>query len=145
MDDAQGARPPVWFWVVSVAALLWALVGCSAYYSQVTISAADMAALPQAQREIWAMTPAWVMGAYAIAVWIGLAGAVALLIRRRIARTLYVVSLLAVIVQFGWIFLATPILDTVGPSSVIFPLVIATIGAALIWFAGRGIDRGWLR
>lgn len=139
-------KPPTWYWIVAAVALLWALAGCAAYVTQVGMSPADLAELPVAQQEIWAMMPAWVTSAYALAVWIGLAGAVALLLRRRIARSLYVVSLFAVIVQFGWTFLATPILTTVGAAaSVPFPLFIVVAGVALVWFSGFAIARGWLR
>ena len=139
-------KPPTWFWIVSVLALLWAGAGCAAYLLQVGMSPADMAKLPAAQRAIWAMMPEWVMAAYALAVWLGLAGAVALLLRRRIARSLYIVSLAAVIVQFGWTFLATPILTTVGAvQSLPFPLFIVVAGVALIWLSQIAIARGWLR
>lgn len=136
---------PRWYWVAAGLALLWSLAGCGAYLGQVGMSAADMAALPPAQREIWSMMPDWVTAAYAIAVWIGLAGSIALLLRRRLARALYAVSLIAVLVQFGWTFLASPILTSVGPSAALFPAFIVVVSAALLWFAGHAAARGWLR
>jgi hypothetical protein len=54
------------------------------------------------------------------------------------------VSLVAVVVQFGWTFLATPILSTVGGSAAIFPLVIFGIGAFMLWFTHMAIGRNWL-
>ena len=90
--------------------------------------------------------PGWVTGAYAVAVWISLAGAVALLLRRRLARTAYIVSLIAVLVQFGWVFLATPILGLYPlAEAVTFPLVIVVLGIALVWFSNMAARRGWLR
>lgn len=145
---ARNPNPPVpvWYWVVSVLALLWGAAGCFAYVSQVTISPEDFARLPEAQRQIWASMPGWVTGAYAVAVWISLAGAVALLLRRRLARTAYIVSLIAVLVQFGWVFLATPILGLYPlAEAVTFPLVIVVLGIALVWFSNMAARRGWLR
>ena len=139
-------KPPVWFWVVAAFALLWALLGCASYLHEVTMSPAAMAALPAAQQEIWRATPNWLLGVFAIAVWIGLAGAVALLLRRRIARSLYVVSLVAVIVQFGWIFTQTRIFQLMSfGAAATFPIAIAVIGAALISLSDHAIRRGWLR
>jgi hypothetical protein len=138
-------KPPTWYYLVAGLITFWALIGCYAYLSQVSMSADDLAQLPAQQREIWAMMPAWVTGAYASAVWIGLAGAICLLIRLRIAQTLFIVSLAAVIVQFGWTFAATPILSTMGGSAAIFPLVIAAIGAFEIWFSRMAATRRWLR
>jgi hypothetical protein len=139
-------KPPTWVWIVAVVALLWALAGCAAYLMQVTMTPADIAKLPPAQAELMAIMPAWLNGVYAIAVWIGLAGAVALLLRRRIARALYIVSLVAVVVQFGWIFTMTPIFASMGfLEAAGFPIFVGVAGLALIWFAGRATQRGWLR
>jgi hypothetical protein len=138
-------KPPTWFYVAAVILIIWECIGCFAYLSQVTMSPADLAQLPAAQQEIWKMMPAWVTSAYALAVWVGLAGGISLLLRRRIARSLFVVSLIAVVVQFGWTFLATPILTSVGPSAVAFPAFIIAVGAMAVWFSGKAIVNGWLR
>ena len=139
------ARPPLWFWVVAVLSLLWSLVGCWGYLTQVSMDAADWAELPKAQADVWRATPDWVMGAYAVAVWSALGGSILLLLKRRQARLLYLLSLAAVVVQFGWALLVTPILRTVGPSAALLPLTIAAIGIYMLWFSGRAAGRGWLR
>lgn len=145
MDALRNVKPPVWFWIVAGLATVWALLGCLAFFMQATMGAAELAKLPPAQREIWEMTPAWVLGAYAVAVGAGLLGSLALLARRRWAWELFALSLAAVIVQFGWTFLATPILTTVGPAgSIPFPLFIAVVCIAEIVFARSAAARGWL-
>jgi hypothetical protein len=139
-------KPPSWYWIVAVLAVLWECMGCIAYLTQVTMSAADMATLPAAQRDAWLAMPPWLYGVYAIAVWIGLAGGIALLFRRRISRALFAVSLVAIVVQFGWTFTQTPILKTMSFGEAAgFPIVIFVIGAVLMWFSGLAINRGWLR
>jgi hypothetical protein len=139
-------KPPSWYWVVAVLAVLWECMGCMAYLTQVTMGPAELAALPAVQRDAWLSMPSWLYGVYAIAVWVGLAGGIALLLRRRIARSLFAVSLVAIVVQFGWTFTQTPILKTMGFAAAAgFPIVIAVIGAALLWFSGLAINRGWLR
>jgi hypothetical protein len=138
-------KPPSWFYVAAIILILWECIGCYAYISQVSMTAADMAQLPVAQQEIWKMMPSWVTSAYAIAVWIGLAGGVLLLLGFKAARTAYGVSLVAVIAQFGWTFAATPILTTVGPTAAIFPLFIIAVGVFAIWFTGKASAKGWLR
>jgi hypothetical protein len=140
-----GARVPGWYWALATLALLWEALGCFAYLNQVGMDAAELAQLPAAQRDIWMAMPAGVVAAYAVAVWIGLTGAVGLLLRRRWARLAFAASLIAVIVQFGWIFAATPILSTIGPSAAAFPAVIVIVGAFLLWFSGFAAKRGWLR
>ena len=139
------SKPPAWFYVAATILIIWDCIGCYAYLSDVSMSAGDIARLPAAQQEIWNMTPAWVKSAYAIAVWIGLAGGLSLIMRRRIAQPLYIVSLIAVVLQFGWTFAATPILSTVGSSAAAFPMFIVAIGLVEVWFSRRAAARGWLR
>lgn len=136
---------PRLYWVAAGLALIWSLMGCAAYVSQVSMSAADMAALPAAQRDIWAATPPWVISAYAVAVWSSLGGAIGLLLRRRWAAPLFALSLAAVLVQFGWTFLATDILTSVGPGAAAFPAFIIVAAAAMLWLAVYAAQRRWLR
>ena len=138
-------KPPTWFYVVAVIIILWECIGCYAYVSQVSMSAADIAQMPMAQQAIWKMVPEWVTSAYALAVWVGLAGGIALLLRFRISRSLFIVSLIAVVVQFGWTFAASPILTTVGPTAAVFPAFIIAVGMMAVWFSGKAAGHGWLR
>jgi hypothetical protein len=140
-----GARVPGWYWAVAIAALLWEAMGCFAYWTQVSMDSAALARLPAAQADLWAAMPAWVVGAYAVAVWGGLLGAIGLLLRRAWARLAFAASLVAVIVQFGWTFLSTPILTTIGASAAAFPAFILLMAALLLYFTGLAAKRGWLR
>jgi hypothetical protein len=120
-------------------------MGCFAYWSQVTMTAADLAQLPQAQQDVWRAMPKWVIGAYAVAVWSALLGVIGLLLRRRWARPLLLLSILGIIGQFGWTFLATDLLKAQGPASAAFPLFILLAGLAMLWLANTAAARGWLR
>ena len=77
MVDGEGEvhNVPGWFWAGAVMALLWEAFGCFMYVSQVTT---DPATLPIDQRTMWEASPSWMIAAYAIAVWVGLIGAVLL-------------------------------------------------------------------
>lgn len=135
---------PKWYWLASVLALLWALAGCFAYWSQVNMTAEQHAALPPEQAAIWAMMPKWVTGAYAVAVWGALLGTLGLLLRKAWARLALLVSLAGVIVQFGWTFLATPLLASQGAGAAAFPLFILIAGMAMLALARHAAARGWL-
>jgi hypothetical protein len=97
------------------------------------------------QRRLVASTPAWVTGVYAVAVFSGLAGALGLVLRRRWATALLVLSLVAATLQFGWVILFSDALQLLGGSAAILPIAIMLVAALLVAFA-RSADRsGWLR
>lgn len=139
-------KPPKWYYAIAGVLTFWALIGCYSYLAQVTMSAADLAALPPAQRDLMAGLPTWITAMYAIAVWSALAGAICLLLRLTFARPAYIVSLVAIIVQFGWTLVALPIIQTMGFAEAAgFPIFIAVVGAASVWFSAKAAANGWSR
>lgn len=137
---------PGWYWVVSGVLALWALMGIAAFYGDIAMTDAARAALPEWDRQFMAARPGWFLWAYGIAVWAGLAGALALLLRRGLATLFYAASLVALLVQFGYVFLATDLVAAKGAMATLpFPLVIVALGAFSLWFARHVQGRGWLR
>lgn len=145
MNDVNAIKPPAWFWVVAILALIWELFGVASYLYHVTLSADALQALPEGQRRLMEITPAWVNAAFAIATWGGLLGALGLVLRRKWARSLLLVSVLAIVVQFSWVFLVGKATELIGPSAAVFPAFILAVGLFLWWFAGLATRRGWLR
>src|SRR5688572_5164622 len=96
MDDEFAPRPVAgWYLPAAIASLLFMGLGCIAYLMTVLADPSDMPL--ETQTALEAM-PAWVTGAQAVAVWIGLAGTVLLIMRRKLAEPLLMVSLAAVLV-----------------------------------------------
>ena len=138
-------KPPVWFWVVSVIALLWNLLGVMNYLNQAFNQVALMEAMDQAQREVFEGIPAWATAAFAIAVFSGTLASIGLLVRKKWARPLFIVSLVAVVIQFAhWLFISNAV-EAFGPSTYGMPIVVVLIGIYLIFFAQKGIEKGWLK
>jgi uncharacterized membrane protein len=128
------------FWAIAIALLLWNLMGDAAYVMQV---GADPARIDDpVTAQAFAAMPPWAWGAYAIAVWVGTAGALALLLRRKAAWVLFALSLVGVVVQFGWTIFGFGILSYKGPEALVFPVVIALIGAfATVYAYYKKADR----
>ena len=141
-DNTNVGAPPRWFQAAAIAALLWELFGCAMYVMQVT---ADQAALPAGQRAMWAATPAWSVGAYAVAVWVGLAGAVLLLMRRKLASPLLLVSLLAVLIQFSAHLIVPQLRDLTPSAAYAMPVGIMFVCLAIWLLASHANRQGWLR
>ena len=116
--------------------VLWMLVGVLAWCVDLGMSAERMAQLPEAQQQLYATRPHWVFVVYAIAVFTGLAGAVALLLRHKLAKTLFLVSLFAAIVQFGYTFAAMDALALLGPALALpLPSMVIAVGLFTVWYA----------
>lgn len=146
MDEVRGARPvPVWFWIVAVLALLFEAFGCYAYLTDVTRTAQETARMPIDQRSLMEATPWWIYAAYGLAVWGGLLGAVLLLMRRRHAEILLLISLIAVIVQFAGVLLVPELRDDTPPDAFTLPIIITVIAYGVWHFSRYARKRGWLR
>lgn len=144
MKTNSAIKPPVWFWIVSVIALLWNLIGVAAYLGQAYMTDEDLAALPETQKALYAVQPAWVTGAFAIAVWGGLLGCIALLLRRGWAHPVFLISLLGIMAQMGYVFFMSDTLTVMGKSAMIMPIVVVIIGVVLLFFARMANNRNWL-
>ncbi|WP_162888020.1 hypothetical protein [Sphingomonas mesophila] len=142
MIDERTSERPGWFLPAALAAVAWEILGCAMYLMQVRV---DPAALPVDQRAIWDATPAWVTGAYAIAVWVGLAGAVLLAMRRKLAEPLLLVSLIAVVVQFSGLLLVPELRGLMSSDLLLLPFVILVVCFVIWSLARRARMRGWLR
>lgn len=108
------------------------------------MSEAALAALPEAQRQLIENTPAWAYFLYAVAVFAGTLGSVLLILKKASAVPVFLVSLLAIIMQMShWIFL-TPMLDVYGPTGIYMPVTVVAIGAILLWYSNRCKSAGIL-
>jgi hypothetical protein len=141
MATTPNTRVPGWFWIVAVLALLWEAAGVASYLGQVY----GATATDENQRRLIESTPAWVTGAYAVAVFSGLAGAVALLFRRRWAVALLTLSLIAALLQFGWVILFSEAARLLGSGALVLPIVVMVVAALLVAFARSAQRREWLR
>jgi hypothetical protein len=143
MDDAYTPRPIArWFTAAAIASLLFMLVGCIGYLMDVTTAPAD---IPVDRRAVYDARPGWQVGAYALAVWIGLAGAILLLMRKKLAEPLLLVSLLAAIVTFLPYAIVPGVRDNISTGDIVAALIVLALTWTVFWFARHSRQRGWLK
>lgn len=140
----SSVKPPVWFWVVSVIALLWNLMGVSAYLFDAFISVEQLEAMAPELRELYEGRPAWVTAAFALAVFGGFIGSIGLLLRKKWAKPLFMLSLVAVLAQNVYTFFMSNTLDAMGTQTAIMPIFVILISIYLVYFSKRGIEKNWL-
>ncbi|QBA64203.1 hypothetical protein [Muriicola soli] len=145
MNKHSTTKPPVWYWVVSVLALLWNLMGVMNYLGTAFMKEAIKAEMTAAQVELMENTPAWVTAAFAIAVWFGAAGCIGLLLRKKWAKSVLGFSLIGVLVQTGYGFFMTNATEVYGKTeAVIIPLMVITIAILLVFFARLSERKTWI-
>jgi hypothetical protein len=143
MKDRYGRQPLArWFTAAAIASLLFMLLGCAAYLLGVTT---DPASLPLDERAAHDAQPIWLISANAVAVWAGALGALLLLLRRRLAEILLVVSLIAVIIWLAGLLLVPRLRDLLGTDDLAVAVVVSAITWTIYWFARHSRQRGWLR
>lgn len=131
-------KAPIWFWVVAILALLWNGIGVAAYFAQVTMSEQQFAALPQVEQQLLAAQPFWYTAAFAIAVFAGLVGSLLMLMRKRLAVRMFLLSLLAVIVQFAGHFIVKGHAEYISSTQGwLMPSLILFIAIALAMFSRK--------
>lgn len=144
MSDIVGRRPPTWFWIVAVLGLLWEAFGVATYLMHVGVLPNDTSRMSAAEVALAESMPVWATAAYAVAVFAGLLGAVGLFLRKGWSRSLLFLSLLALLVQFGWWIFISGAMEVIGPSMLTMPIVVIVVGILLVWIANHAAKRGWL-
>ena len=143
MDDEYKPRALAgWYMPAAIAALLFMAFGCVMYLMHVL---ADPATMPLDQRAAFEAEPMWVTAAYAIAVWIGLAGTVLLVMRKKLAEPLLMVSLAAVLAWLAGLLLVTDLRENMSANDLLVALVVTALTWTIFWFARHSRQRGWLR
>jgi hypothetical protein len=137
----MSARPK-WYLPVSILALLWNLMGCAAYLSDVMLTADDIAAMDATQQALYNSRPAWAVAATAVAVWGGAAGCLGLILRKRWSAVMLELSLAGVIVQDIGLF----ILSGVNPGTFVMVMqgLVLLIAIGLVVLSRRAIANHWL-
>jgi hypothetical protein len=138
-------RTPRHLWVVGIIALLWNCIGAFDYLMTQTKNAAYMSAFPPEQLAFFYGLPVWVVAAWAFAVWGGVLGSVLLLLRRRLAVPVFLVSLvgMAVTTFHNWL-LANAFELFSDTFSRVFTVVIIVITVGLYFYARAMEQRGVL-
>jgi hypothetical protein len=145
MSKNPTTKPPVWFWIVSVLALLWNLMGVMNYLGNAFMKEAIKAEMTPEQVSLMESTPAWVTAAFAIAVWFGAAGCIGLLLRKKWAKSALGMSLIGVLAQTGYGFFMTNATEVYSQTeAVIIPLMVIVIAIFLIFFARLSERKLWI-
>nr|WP_321223428.1 hypothetical protein [uncultured Psychroserpens sp.] len=140
MTNSLTNKPPIWYWLVAVLALIWNGMGVMAYLGQAFITDDMIAQLPPDQQaEFLYEHPAWYTALFAVAVFAGTLACIGLLIRKKWAYLLFIVSFICATIQQVYLMIE---IENVNK---IMPITIIIVAAALIWFTKLSISKLWIK
>jgi hypothetical protein len=137
MNKVIGVKVPVWFRLLAVLGLAWNAYGVYMYLLSVGVIRA--AVPPPAQP-----MPAWVIGAFAVAVFSGLLGSLLMVMGSRRACPFFVLSFLAVVAQTIWVAFISGARAVEGMKALIMPGTITLVALLLMLVAAKGAAKYWL-
>lgn len=151
MNEHNAHKPPVWFYIIGGVALLWNLMGMMAFAMQAMLNeqaltqAVTDGAMTQELADVYRNIPGWLNIVYGAAVVCGVLGCIALILRSKFCLPLFVISLIAVIIQNGYNWATIDVNKHFGVVGFVMPGLIIAIGAALIWFSLSSAKKGWVK
>ena len=138
-------KPNLVFLIIGVITLIWNVLGVVNYLMQAYKTEASLDKFSTDQLALLDSLPAWMTALFAIAVFAGTLGCIALLLRKKIAVILLLVSFLAATVQqLYWIFgtNAPEVFSESLPYTM--PILVIVVAAFLVWYSRNINAKGWL-
>ena len=140
----EPVKIPTWFWVVMSVCLVWNLLGVMAFFGQIFMPAEDIAALPDAERQLYENIPLWVNIAFGFAVFGGSLGCILALLKKSLAQLIFVLSLIGILVQMYHSFFIANSMEVYGPGSAVMPSMVILVGIFLIGLSRSATSKHWL-
>lgn len=140
----QGVKAPMWFYFVATFSLLWNIMGFLSFVMEMTITPEAMTHMSPEQVKLYESTPVWVEFVFGFAVVSGVLGCLLLILKKAISYKVLLVSLVAVLVQMGYVFGIQNAAVALGAGSLILPSAVSLWGIFLVWFSHFSITKQWL-
>ncbi|NVK52133.1 MAG: hypothetical protein HWD85_04305 [Flavobacteriaceae bacterium] len=133
-------KPNPLFWIIGIVALIWNAMGVFAYLVRAFITEEMIAALPKEQQaEFLVEYPAWYTAAFALAVFCGALGSLLLLLRKKLAYPMFIISAIAAIAQHIYLFMNVKEMDMK------MPILIIVFCLFLVWYSKDVISKGYVK
>lgn len=144
--NKQLSEIPAWFtWVVTIG-LVWNLLGLMSFVAHLMTTPESLAAtMPEPEAALYLNYPLWATYSFGIAVITGTLGCVLLLLKQGWAFWLFLISLVAMLIQNYHAFILVDSYRVFGAGSLTVPILVLVVGLYLMWLSHRGNRQGWLK
>ena len=144
MSDPYTPRPVAgWFMPAAILCLLLMAAAVLIFVTHHVL--VDPASLPLDVRAAYAAEPEWMNVVAGFATGAGLLAALFLVLRRRIAEPLMLVSFAAFVVFIAGLFLVPALRDALTTHDYAVGIVTLAVSWTIFWFARHSRQRGWLK
>lgn len=137
-------KAPTWFWIVSILALIWNLMGVLAYIGQVSLSPEALEAMSEMERVAIENRPAWATAAFALAVFGGFLACLFLILKKALSTILFYISFASILVQMYYAFFVIDSIEMFGPAVTVMPSMVIVIGFLLILLSRKAKAKYWI-
>lgn len=140
-------KAPWHLWLVGIIAVLFNFIGVFDFVMVMAQGAAYMAkaGMSAAQIAHYEALPVWMVAVWAIGVWTAFIASVLLLLRRKLAFTIFVASLAAFLLHLVYTYVLTDGGAVMGQQMAITSAVIVTLLLFFSWYSRLMTRRGVLR
>ena len=137
-------KPNTGFWIIGIIALVWNLMGVDGYINQVYKTERFKLMYTEEQLEIIFNLPSWVTAAFAIAVLSSVLACILLLLRKKAAKTFFLIGLIAVLIQSTYNIFMNPGKEMYRALEYTMLILIPTFSVFLYWYSKKCTDNGIL-
>ena len=138
-------KSPVHLYIVGVGSLLWNATGAFDYLMTHTENEEYMANFTAEQLEFFYSLPSWVVAFWALAVWGGVLGALLLVLKRKLAAQVLLLSFASMLVTTVHNLGFADAADILGPAGLAFSAVIWLWALGLVVYSRKMVAKGVLR
>ena len=143
MDERYTPQPVArWYQIAAIVSLLLMILPTVGALIHLTT---DPATLPLDERAQFEAEPLWMIAAFGLTGLAGAIGALMLVLRRRAAEPLLLVSLIGIAIWFAGLFVNTQLRELLSVEQIAVAAVVLAIVWTIFWFARHSRQRGWLR
>ena len=128
-------KTPIHLWIVGILAVLWNAVGAFDYTATQYQLESYVGQFTPEQLDYFFAFPAWMVSAWAIAVWTSVLGSLSLLLRKAWAVSLFSISILGLAVSTVYNYVLSDGMEIMGSEGAIFTGVIWLIALFLFFYA----------
>jgi len=142
---AYTARPEAWFWILGFFLLAWFTAGLFIVcYDAFFFDDQMLEKMTAAQLDLRETRPKWTLANTFIATILGVIGAVAMLLRKRMSVVFFALSLFSVILNTVYFYLVIDGFEVLATFDIVMSIIVILVGLLAWYAANRSRKRGWL-